>query len=106
MALTVVVTRDVEDRYRGFLASAMLEMAPGTYTSPHLTPRARDKIWFVLKDWYSQLGRGSICMVFADAKEDGGVCFRHLGTPPRRAVRLDGVLLTTRDSPDLDRDAP
>ena len=26
--MTVVVTRDVESRYRGFLASAMLEVAP------------------------------------------------------------------------------
>jgi len=36
MALTVLITRDVEDRYRGFLASAMLEVAPGVYSSPHL----------------------------------------------------------------------
>ena len=29
MAMAVVVTRNVEDRYRGFLASVMLEVAPG-----------------------------------------------------------------------------
>ena len=29
MPLTMVITRDVEDRYRGFLGSAMLELAPG-----------------------------------------------------------------------------
>ena len=29
MPMTVVVTRDVEDRYRGFLTSIMLEVAPG-----------------------------------------------------------------------------
>ena len=33
MPMTVVVTRDVEPRYRGFLASAMLEIAPGVYVS-------------------------------------------------------------------------
>ena len=33
MSMTVVVTRNVEGRYRGFLASVMLEVAPG-YTSP------------------------------------------------------------------------
>ena len=41
MALTVVITRDVEDRYRGFLASAMLEVAPGVYASPTLSAGAR-----------------------------------------------------------------
>jgi CRISPR-associated protein Cas2 len=36
MPMTVVVTRDVEDRYRGFLSSVMLELAPGVYTGPRL----------------------------------------------------------------------
>ena len=48
MALTVLITRDVEDRYRGFLSSAMLELAPGVYASPHLSARAREKIWSVV----------------------------------------------------------
>jgi CRISPR-associated protein Cas2 len=95
MALTVVITRDVEDRYRGFLASAMLELAPGVYASPALSPRARDKIWDVLSDWYGQLGNGSLVVVYADRQADGGLAMRHLGAPPRSAVRLDGVLLTT-----------
>jgi len=100
MALTVIVTRDVEDRYRGFLSSALLEVAPATYASPHLTPRARDKIWSVLSDWHAQLGQGSICMVYPDANADGGIRIRSLGTPPRRAVRLDGMLLTLRVDPE------
>ncbi|TVR13365.1 MAG: type I-E CRISPR-associated endoribonuclease Cas2, partial [Planctomycetota bacterium] len=29
MPMTIVVTNDVADRYRGFLASCMLEIAPG-----------------------------------------------------------------------------
>ena len=33
----VIVTINVEGRYRGFLASAMLEIAPGVYTSPNMT---------------------------------------------------------------------
>jgi CRISPR-associated protein Cas2 len=45
MVLTILITRDVEDRYRGFLASAMLEMAPGVYASPYLGARSRDQIW-------------------------------------------------------------
>ena len=55
MALTVLITRDVEDRYRGFLASTMLELAPGVYASPNLSARAREKIWGVLADWHTVL---------------------------------------------------
>jgi CRISPR-associated protein Cas2 len=96
MTLTVVITRDVEDRYRGFLASALLEVAPGVYTSPHLSARARDTVWAVLKRWHRELGRGSIVMIRADRQAEGGLDLRHLGEPPREAVRLDGVLLTRR----------
>lgn len=94
MALTVLITRDVEDRYRGFLASAMLELAPGVYTSPNLSAKAREKIWSVVSDWHTQLGHGSLVLFYPDKKADGGLSVRHLGTPPREAVRLDGVMLT------------
>lgn len=95
MALTVLITRDVEDRYRGFIASAMLELSPGVYASPSLSARARDKIWSILSDWHSQLGHGSLVLLYPDRQSDGGLAVRHLGAPPRQAVRIDGVLLTT-----------
>lgn len=98
MALTVLITRDVEDRYRGFLSSAMLEVAPGVYASPNLSARARDQIWDVLSRWYAQLGRGSITLVHPDRQADGGMVVRSLGSPPRQPIRLDGVLLTMRVS--------
>ena len=100
MALTVLVTRDVEDRYRGFLASAMLELAPGVYASPNLSAKARDKIWSVVSDWHAELQRGSLVIFHPDKQADGGLLIRHLGTPPREAIRLDGVALTKlRDNP-------
>jgi CRISPR-associated protein Cas2 len=37
VSLTVVITRDVEMRYRGFLGSTMLEIAPGVYISPRMS---------------------------------------------------------------------
>lgn len=96
MALTVLITRDVEDRYRGFLASAMLEVAPGVYASSNLSHRAREQIWNVLTQWHAQLGRGAITLIYPDRQEDGGMTVRSLGSPPRQPVRLDGVLLTLR----------
>lgn len=37
MALVTIVTRDVAERFRGFLASVMLEVAPCTYVSPRMS---------------------------------------------------------------------
>jgi CRISPR-associated protein Cas2 len=99
MALTVLITRDVEDRYRGFLSSAMLELSPGVYASPSLSARARDKIWDVLTDWHAHLRGGSVMLIYPDSRSDGGMAVRSLGTTPRKAVRLDGVLLTMRVNP-------
>lgn len=98
MSLTVVVTRDVEDRYRGFLYSAMLEASAGVYISNQLSPRARDKLWDVMSRWHEQLRRGSIQMIYAEKHSDGGIAIRSLGTPTRQPVRLDGLLLMHREN--------
>ena len=45
MALVVIVTRDVAYRYRGFLASVMLEVAPAVYISPRMSPAVRGRVW-------------------------------------------------------------
>ncbi len=99
MALTILITRDVEDRYRGFLSSAMLELSPGVYASPSLSARARDKIWDVVTGWHAQLRNGSLMLIFPDSRADGGLAVRSLGSTPRKPVRLDGVLLTLRSNP-------
>ena len=94
MTLTVLITRDVEDRYRGFLASALLELAPGVYASPYLGAKSREQIWKVVSDWHAQLQRGSLTLIYPDRQSDGGLNVRHLGTPPRHPIRIEGVLLT------------
>jgi CRISPR-associated protein Cas2 len=96
MVLTILITRDVEDRYRGFLASAMLEMAPGVYASPYLGARSRDQIWHVVSEWHAQLQRGSLVLIYPDRQADGGLRVRHLGMPPREPVGVDGVILMRR----------
>ena len=60
--MTVIVTVNVEARYRGFLASAMLEIAAGVYTSPDMTNGIRERVWDVLARWYYELGQGAIVM--------------------------------------------
>ena len=88
MPMTVVITRDVEARYRGFLASAMLEVAPGVYVSPDSSAGVRERIWKVLQDWFRSLGNGAVPMIWRDRTAAGGVALRHLGDPRKRSETL------------------
>ena len=94
MPLAVVVTRDVADRLRGFLASVMLELAPAVYISPRMTKGVRERVWKVLADWHGEEPRGSVVMVWRDNNETGGVGLAHLGSPPRELVEADGMWLS------------
>ena len=96
MALTIIVTRDVADRYRGFLASVMLEVAPTVYISPRMNAGVRTRAWKVLSEWHNSEPRGSLTMIWRDVNETGGVGIASLGTPPRELVEVDGLWLTRR----------
>lgn len=93
--MVVIVTRDVADRFRGFLASATLEIAPGVYTAPRMTKGVRERVWAVLADWHGQLGGGAILMTWRDPAEPCGQGIRTLGLPSRKFAELDGGLTTT-----------
>jgi CRISPR-associated protein Cas2 len=97
MPMTLVVTRDVEDRYRGFLASVMLELAPGVYTGPRLSRAVRERLWVVLRDWHCELRRGGIVMTWRDSTAPGGQSVLTLGELRRDLVDVDGVLLVRRE---------
>lgn len=95
MPMTVIVTRDVPGRTRGFLSSVMPEPAPGVYTAAELSKAVRERIWTVLSNWHQAKGEtGSVVMVWRDAAEPGGLGILTLGTPPRRLADLDGVLVS------------
>ena len=65
--MTVVVTRNAPDRYRGFLASCMLELAPGVYTSPQMSKAVRDRVWAVCCEWAGALpDDGGVLMTWRD----------------------------------------
>ena len=96
MALVVIVTRDVADRFRGFLASVMLEVAPTVYISPRMNQGVRTRTWEVLRKWHQAEPNGSIVMVWRDIDQTGGVGIATLGTPPRELVEIDGLWLTRR----------
>ena len=95
--MTIVVTVNVEARYRGFLASAMLEIAPGVYTAPMMTSGIRDRIWDVLGRWYYELGQGSLVMTWRDPSAVSEQQIRTLGEAPKSIVDADGVHLVKYD---------
>ncbi len=98
MPLTLVVTRNVEDRYRGFLTSIMLEIAPGVYVAPDMSASVRERAWHVLSNWWEALGNGSIIVVTRDNKSVGHLRIDVLGEAPKEIVDADGVLLVRRGS--------
>ncbi len=99
MPMTIVATRDVPDRFRGFLASCMLEIAPGVYTAPQMTAGVRERVWGVLSDWFGALGQGSIVMTWPASGFPGGQAVVSLGDPPKDLYELEGFVLTRRELP-------
>lgn len=97
MAMTLVVTRNVLDRVRGFLASCMCEIAPGVYAAPRMSPSVRERIWQVLCDWFEE-GEGSgIVMTWPDSKQVGGQAFLTLGSPKNELYEHQGIFLVRNE---------
>jgi CRISPR-associated protein Cas2 len=94
--MTVLITRDVADRYRGFVASVMPEVAPGVYTSSELSRGVRERVWTVLSGWWMERPGGSIVMVWKDDSAPGRLGMASLGTPPRRLADFEGVAVVAR----------
>ncbi|PSR20490.1 MAG: type I-E CRISPR-associated endoribonuclease Cas2 [Sulfobacillus acidophilus] len=96
MSMTVVVTRNVSNRIRGFLSSSMLEMSPGVYSAPRLSPAVRDRVWEVLTEWFIAERDASIVMLWQEAQVPGGQAVKILGEPPVELVELDGLVVIKR----------
>jgi len=96
VTMTVVMTRDVEDRYRGFLSSCMLEIAAGCYVSPGMGSGVRERIWNVLAEWHGSLGRGTVVLLWPQRSATGGLGLRILGEPLKDLVDVGGILLARR----------
>ena len=104
MTMTVVVTRNAAPRFRGFLASVMLEIAPGVYTAPRMTKAVRERVWAVLAEWFdagATVGQhaedaASIVMTWFDKDAPGCQQVETLGLPPKKIVDADGALPMVR----------
>jgi CRISPR-associated protein Cas2 len=94
--MTVVVTRDVADRFTGFLASIMPEVAPGVFVAAELSRGVRERTWRVLSSWWDGVPGGSILLIWRDDNAPGRLRILSLGLPVRTLADLDGVLLVNR----------
>jgi CRISPR-associated protein Cas2 len=102
--MTVVVTRNVAPRFRGFLASVMLEIAPGVYTGPRISRNVRERVWKVMTEWFDAGAttgghpedQASIVMTWLDREAPGGQAVETLGVPARRLIDADGIMLVQR----------
>lgn len=96
--MTVVVTRNVPERFRGFLSSCMLELAPGVYTSPYMTKGVRERVWAVCCEWAGLLpDDGGVLMTWDDKQMPGEQALLTLGWPRRDLVEADGLWLERAD---------
>lgn len=98
MSMTVVVTRNVSGRTRGFLASVMLELSPGVYSAPRISPAVRERVWSVLRSWFANEHDASVVMIWQERDQPGGQAVRTLGSPPVTLADVDGLLLGRRDN--------
>lgn len=96
--MTVVVAVNAPGRVRGFLASCMLEIAPGIYTAPDMTAAVRDRVWNVLTEWWDEWPESSIVMTWRAPREAGGQCVQLLGEPPCELVPTESVVLMRRET--------
>ncbi len=91
--MTVLITRDVADRFRGFAASIMPEVAPGVFVAAELSRGVRERMWNVLAGWWDGMPGGSILLVWRDDAAAGRLGMKSLGLPVRTLTDMDGVLL-------------
>ena len=97
--MVVVVTRNTPDRYRGFLTSCMLEIAPGVYTSPGMTKAVRERVWAVCCEWAQVLpDDGGVLITWRDKQSPSGQAFLSLGWPKKDIIEHDGLWLVRSDS--------
>ena len=96
MNLTIIVTRDVAARYRGFLSSIMPELAPGVYLSTDMTKAVRERVWAVAEDWWDSAPGGSILMAYPDKSSTSGLGIRVIGLPVVQLAEVDGMRLVVR----------
>jgi CRISPR-associated protein Cas2 len=96
--MTIAITRNVPDRFNGFINSCMHEIAPGVYAVPKMKKSVRERVWRVLLDWEELIPEdGGVVLVWRSANAPSGLGVRILGWPKKELVEYEGMWLTFRN---------
>lgn len=108
--MTIAITRNVPDRFNGFINSCMHEIAPGVYAVPKMKKSVRERLWRVLLSWEELIPEdGGVVLLWRSTKAPSGLGVRTLGWPKKELVEYEGMWLTFRnlikshDSEELDQ---
>ena len=97
MAMTIAVTRNTPNRFNGFLASCMHEIAPGVYAAPRMKKSVRERVWSVMMEWAELLPQdGGVVLFWKSRKAPSGLGIRLIGWPKKEMVDHEGLWLTAR----------
>ena len=95
MPMALIVTRNVPNRYKGFLASYMLEITPGVFVAPRMTKAVRERVWTLMTEWSESLDADAgILLLWPDPKQGGGLGLRFVGWPRKEFVDCEGMWLS------------
>jgi len=98
MSMTIAITRNVPNRFDGFINSCMHEIAPGVYAAPQMKKSVRERLWRVLLDWSELIPNdGGIVLLWNSPTAPSGLGVRVLGWPKKELVEYEGVWLTFRE---------
>lgn len=98
MSMTIAATRNLPDRFGGFLCSCMQEIAPGIYVAPRMKKAVRERLWQVMMDWAELVPEdGGIVLFWKSQTAPSGLGVRFLGFPKKELVEHEGIWLTLRD---------
>lgn len=98
MSMTIAITRNVPDRFGGFISSCMHELAPGVYVAPRLKKSVRERLWEVMMEWSELIpDDGGVVLFWKSRKAPSGLGVRILGWPKKELTEYEGMWLTFRE---------
>ena len=97
MPKAIIVTTNVEQRYRGLLSSHCLEVDAGVYFAPDIQRSVLEQIIAIMREWWVILRKGSILVLADDRDTQSGLRVTWIGTPRRDIIDYDGIMMVRRE---------
>lgn len=98
MSMTIAVTRNTPDRFDGFFASSMIEIAPGVYVAPRMKKSVRNRVWKTVMEWGELLpSNAGVVLFWKSRTAPSGLGVRLLGWPKKELVNHEGAWLAIRN---------